>query len=577
MKYRSLILAGFILLFSACIEMKTMTKKTGATKGSDTKSSKSTPQTVGKGGNMIFYKDGVSVVPDWKLGKSTIEETSECSPYEGKKHYKFTYNTTDGWFPINLKNPKGKMDLTGVTHLRFAYKTSPGSPPWRMVNLYDGINKSDDAVPIEESEEYIVVEIPLRNFVKSKKMNLNSILGFSIAIMGDGYEPGFIYVDDISFIKKEEDPSAAALSTPEFSPSKDDLVLYTDNENQLGYLWIAPNVGLKGSEIEKGHAYEGKTCYKFTFKDKPGEWYGFSFYIPKIDVSKYKYLSIAYKTEGAEESYPQVTLMSGKKESSEPYELVPSPEYIVENIPIDELLEDSDADPSGIETIAFGFWDNPSAGSIYIDQIVFTKSEIKSEKVQPAKPAKIEKVKAPKKAIPVGTVGTVGAVSTVSKFEISDDDLIIYSDEDSYIDNMWIAEDVGLEGEEIEEDNPFEGIAHYKFTYKANAKWFGFNFSTGSGWDASDYKYLSIAYKTVGNEQETVNISLMTSKEERGKGFDLPYAPKYTVIHIPLNDLIGGTKVDPSYITVITFGFNPPNDYPGTLYIDQIVFTSRNK
>ena len=317
---------------------------------------------------MDFYKDGVSAVPDWKMPETSVEETEEGKPYEGTKHYKFTYTSTKDWKPMNLKIPEGSFDLSDATHLKFAYKTSPGSPPWRMVNLSDGKSKSDDAVPIEESEDYRVVEIPLSKFTKSKKLDLTAIIGFQVAVMGDGYEPGYIYVDDISFVKLDQ-----AEAAPLFKKPKGDLVVYSDNEVLVDFVWNKPGVGLEGGEKEKGSAFEGSKYYMFDYEDLAEDWFGFSFYFPAIDTTKYEYLSIAYKIEGDEDVNIALTVMSGDKKGSNPFELPYAPEYTVIHMLLDDLIGGTKVDPTFINAMTFGFNPpNDHPGTLYIDQIVFT-------------------------------------------------------------------------------------------------------------------------------------------------------------------------------------------------------------
>jgi beta-glucanase (GH16 family) len=146
--------------------------------------------------------------------------------------------------------------------------------------------------------------------------------------------------------------------------------------------------------------------------------------------------------------------------------------------------------------------------------------------------------------------------------------LSIFKGGTSIIKSTWATEAKKLNITAIQ---PFDGAEQYKFDYSKTSWWDGFMLALdANGVNFKPYTHLRLAYRGLHNG-DVISLEI-ASKGNVLSGYKrLGEASKeYTLIEIPLADLVGSSKVDLMQIVALNFGVLSANTSSGTLYVDAV-------
>lgn len=151
-----------------------------------------------------IYTDTATLITGTWIGKGTLTEISGNTPFEGTRHYQFTYNFDGHWagFGLNMDNwGSGPLrNLSGYTHLRLAYRgLSAGH------RLTISLRRGEVLGPAVEiggvNAAYTVVEIPIISLTAGGGVAVNAISEITLSVGSDpAVGSGVLYLDDIRMV-----------------------------------------------------------------------------------------------------------------------------------------------------------------------------------------------------------------------------------------------------------------------------------------------------------------------------------------------------------------------------------------
>jgi endoglucanase len=145
----------------------------------------------------LVYTDPTTLVTGtWAGSGSNIAEISTDNPFEGTKHYKFTYNFNAWWAGcgLNLNNWSniGGRNFSGYQFIKVAYRGLNGGE--LRVSLKSGTVESSTVLVGYSTTNYTNVYLPLANF---NNVNLSAITEIVFSVGGIQSSNSSFFLDDI--------------------------------------------------------------------------------------------------------------------------------------------------------------------------------------------------------------------------------------------------------------------------------------------------------------------------------------------------------------------------------------------
>ena len=152
-----------------------------------------------------IYTEKANIITGfWEAyGKLTVLQNGA---YEGKEHYQYKYKLKDWWDGVGLDltswGAKPPHDFTKYTMMKIAYK-GPAKGHGLIIRLTSLNEKNEKVhspyVNLPQSDDYIIRNILLKDFLKNKEFQLGKVVEIGVAVSKSISGEGILYFDSIQF------------------------------------------------------------------------------------------------------------------------------------------------------------------------------------------------------------------------------------------------------------------------------------------------------------------------------------------------------------------------------------------